>query len=733
MGYQGFVGLDVVIPHLKDNSIEADLMEILPILADENAVNEASKADLTHVTSRAANYLRSNQSELRWFGTKLVHVLCLHPRIIASDAGNYISALTKIIESKCYITSTIDVRQITCLESAISTLDFIMDKIRHKVALTREILTPRLPSIIQSLVSVMNLCPKPANFVLHKLFMNNTTTLRPFTTKIQKELRILLDDDEGLHKMDNELQSLVVSNFVTIQYALERTNTEEIYKQKLLHLLIEMKEVFEIYSEFLDLNEDSNLQKLLAALPSLPHNEEEIGNYKPLFPSLDIDSLEPLDILQISRRLHLLISLLKAFISNPRGTAVKLPLGYVISFLELNLSLDLRFSPMKREFRDVSLKKTVEYSIIKNKTCALELLTQLPSIFGGNLLPHFSSLLSVYELSVPVEIRKNGHITIIEERVWSQLGFIHQILLAASELLSLTYNVVNITPLLKLVDVALLITKSRLPKLDQSNSNGGSFLKRKKKGGQVIPLSDMLSHQHLFTITASKRTLAVVRQFFATVLKSCLLPSSKQSEILRFVIIDTVKHRNEVKMDKNLQELIHNSILFPGHDRNSILPIISSIISDKFLSVFMNPRFPISPRRDTTENGITGTNRVTISYIDDGEDEDSEEELDNDDSLSKRQKTSDIATDVIDSNGVDTVESMSKNEEPDTGLTDITLVEQEPVKISSWKREETRVEVSVSRVDKEATDQISNEYDSDSNSEFEIPVIVANDSEDDDE
>lgn len=348
MGYQGFVGLDVVIPHLKDNSVESDLMEILPIIADENAVNEASKADLTHVTSRAANYLRSNQPEVRWFGTKLVHVLCLHPRIIASDAGNFISALTKIIGSKCFITSTIDVRQITCLESAISTLDFIMDKIRHKVALTREILTPRLPSIVQSLVSVMYLCPKPANFVLRKLLMNNTTTLRPFTSKIQKELIILLDDDEGLHKMDDELQSLVVSNFVTIQYALERTNTEEIYRQKLLHLLIEMKEVFEIYSEFLDLNEDPNLQKLLASLPSLPHNEEEKGNYKPLFPSLDIDTLEPLDTLKISRRLHLLTSLLREFISNSSGIAVKLPLGYVISFLELNLSLDLRFAPMKR-------------------------------------------------------------------------------------------------------------------------------------------------------------------------------------------------------------------------------------------------------------------------------------------------------------------------------------------------------------------------------------------------
>lgn len=243
----------------------------------------------------------------------------------------------------------------------------------------------------------------------------------------------------------------------------------------------------------------------------------------------------------------------------------------------------------------------------------------------------------------------------------------------------------------------------------------------------------MLSHQHLFTITASKQTLAVVRQFFATVLKTCHLPSSKQSQILRFVVIDTVKHRSEARIDKNLQELIHNSILFPGHDRNSILPIISSIISDEFLSVFMNPRFPISPRRDTTEGGNIGSNGVTISYIDDG-DEDSDDELDDDDSLSKKQKTSDVITEGVDSYEVDTVEILNKNDEPEnTGLNHNPLVEQEPVKISSWKREETQVEVSVSGLAKETAVQISNEYDSDSNSEFEIPVIVANDSDDDDE
>ncbi|GME84686.1 unnamed protein product [Ambrosiozyma monospora] len=321
------ITLESIIPFLDgENIFNVDFTSLLSILSKESVIQNASKNELNHLCSRVNNYLKSNNTNYRWLGSKLFIVLNLHPEILmSSHTINFINALIKIIESKCFIRdlSRPPYQEVVTLRSAVYALDFIIEKIKGKPALTREVLTPKLPQIITVLLDLVPLIPEKVIPLLHKLLINNSTTFRPFGTKFEKQLLNLLHDDQNFEKFDAELMSCILKSLVLLSFSLTRTNANEVWRQKVVQLILEIKSVVTIYSHFLNTEDDQDLTSYLEMLPKLPENPDDLKTiFKPL--SIDVNDT-PFDFLKINRRIRVLTSLLAEYIQTSTTLTVKKP------------------------------------------------------------------------------------------------------------------------------------------------------------------------------------------------------------------------------------------------------------------------------------------------------------------------------------------------------------------------------------------------------------------------
>lgn len=89
-------------------------------------------------------------------------------------------------------------------------------------------------------------------------------------------------------------------------------------------------------------------------------------------------------------------------------------------------------------------------------------------------------------------------------------------------------------------------------------------------------------------------------------------------------------YNKDQNISQELKELLINSVLYPGFEKNSMLPIITSLLGDDpLLSVFNNPRFPPLPTY-IKKSGLV----IEDDEEEESEDEDEEmEENENDGSL----------------------------------------------------------------------------------------------------
>ncbi|GMG39364.1 unnamed protein product [Ambrosiozyma monospora] len=528
---------------------------------------------------------------------------------MSSHTINFINALIKIIESKCFIRdlSRPPYQEVVTLRSAVYALDFIIEKIKGKPALTREVLTPKLPQIITVLLDLVPLIPEKVIPLLHKLLINNSTTFRPFGTKFEKQLLNLLHDDENFEKFDAELMGYIMKSLVLLSFSLARTNANEVWRQKVVQLILEIKSVVTIYSHFLNTEDDQDLTSYLEMLPKLPENPDDLQTiFKPL--SIDVNDT-PFDFLKINRRIRVLTSLLAEYIQTSTTLTVKIPLGYLVTIGETFVGFNLRFSTIKRDIRDTSLRSTIAYSVADLNKIGAEFLSLLPFIFKGDIIPHMNSVFSSLDTVIPVE-RINGKITVDSRKVIENEELMFELLETTKNYLELVDNFTDLSTLNKIIDASLILSKPRVPRLpDQNNNenNGQSGLSKKKSKKGNVSFSDLLSHQHLFIEKPTDKKMTILRRFFKTLLGRTHLSNSKQTEILRFAILDAVANSKNLKdgfiddSNRDIGELLETAMLYPGFNEASIsvLPIISSLIGKNNIlaSVLTCPRFPVLPKK----------------------------------------------------------------------------------------------------------------------------------------
>ncbi|ODV83982.1 hypothetical protein CANARDRAFT_183705, partial [[Candida] arabinofermentans NRRL YB-2248] len=603
--------LDSILPYLQNDAInEIDFTYLLSILSKPSTITNANKTDLNHLCSRVNNYLKSNNTRYRWLGSKLVIVINLHSELLMSNHTlTSMNALIKILETKCFIQdeSKPIYQSILTLESCCDSLEFLIEKIKGKPTLTRELLTPKLPGIINALLMNIQIIPSKVVSLLYKLLLNNSTTFRPFGSKFEKSLMVLLNDDLNFNKFEIDLQNKILKSLVLVSFNLTRFNPLDIWRNKLNDLILEIKSVLSIYSEFLNLNDDVDLISNLTTLPKLP---DDLTNFKTIFKPLSIDIDEnSLDLLKINKRLQILINLLIEYLKTYTISNIKCPIGYIIKIGEILCAFNIKFISIKREIRDLSIKNTIKYSLLELNYIGLNLLNSLPELFGGDLLPHFNSILSSLDTLIPIK-RINGKITVDDESIYENEKLIILNLKTCSNYLSLVELFNDMSLINKIIDSALILTKSRLPKtIDQPlTNNTTSSSSKHKKVSNTISFSDLLSHEHLFIINPSISKLNILRNFFKLIISKCQLTTSKLSEITRFIILDSVKNLNLLNDGKlndsnKLQiDLLTTLLLFPGYNLEtsiSIIPMIENLIglNSELVSILTNPRFPILQTR----------------------------------------------------------------------------------------------------------------------------------------
>ena len=119
---------------------------IIPILESIQqqllSLDKINKTDLKHLVSRTNNLAQSHDEYKKWCGINVIHLLGNNFEVLAQNGQTFFSILLKVLETANPTTN------VKIINSTIECLNNLCNNIRGKPALTREILTPKLPNII---------------------------------------------------------------------------------------------------------------------------------------------------------------------------------------------------------------------------------------------------------------------------------------------------------------------------------------------------------------------------------------------------------------------------------------------------------------------------------------------------------------------------------------------------------------------------------------------------------
>ncbi|EMG48177.1 hypothetical protein G210_1306 [Candida maltosa Xu316] len=722
------MSINIILEEIKDTP-----SSIIPILSllhnDKQILTNLTKPELNHLISRTLNLVRSPQPYNKWCGINLIRVLVTDYTILASEGNNLISSLLKVLESYNY---TIDVKILT---SCIDAIDVMSDLIRGKPTLTREILTPKLSSIIGYYFEYLHFAPHLVLTSLQKILKNHPTTFRPFGNKLSAKLVGLINSPEFVN-VPGDLQVAMYDTLAMLP-VIEKTEPETKWYGDVINILGEIGELVQVYQEFLNFKDD---QELINSLKKLRKPSVKILS------DISIDFNRPKSILKISDNVNILFGLLKSYLSVETPFSVKVPLGLVLTTCEVVCSINVKFLAFKGDIRDDTIKKLIQLSLVENYKSAISVLSTL-TIFQGSLISHMSTIWSILETLIPYKNKR-----VVEKDVLDHESLYDDLLNCMVDYLSLLGYVSDNTQLLRFVDLALILIE---PRIKNNNSNNDAQSKnspnpskkqpKKRKNTSAVPLSDILSHEHLFMDQIPTSTIKTVRSFINQIIaKVPQLPPTQHYKIMRYVIIESIhaKYYNlKHVVPKELKALLIDAVLYPGYDKISILPIVSSILGDdRLLSVFNNPRFPPLPKY------INMSNQVDID-----EEEDDEEEVVavKSDSFSvesienpfKKRKLEEEDTVVVEEPKVDDVEKPKVDDaeevtKPELVVADPKEIEEIPVAVEPEVQIEDKIEVDdvvddIKPVADIVPETKQEESEDDESSDFEMPEINLDQDSDD--
>ncbi|SCU83588.1 LAMI_0C03796g1_1 [Lachancea mirantina] len=602
------------IANLLESTSGYEFQAVLQSLTDAQYVNQQLlKSELFILVNRVLKLLRSGDDYLLWKGCNVILVLCAYnPVILCAHADVFLKELYLKLEKKVeYYSSSVSSEQgRIVLTNLVHTVGYLIDLIRGKPAVTREVLTPKLSAIIPTFIKLSQYEPRLCLPFLKKLLYKNTNTFRPFVNKLYNVLVILLTKD--YQSFDVATKRLICDTFAythLIKLNPQTKNSssghhsvrkDEQYRHGLLLVLSQIRPLITLCGELFDFSADFEMERLVA---SLPDYQGENFNSVGFFEALDVDMNKPFTLWRISERLDVLNNLIISFCSLATPFAIRVPIGGISKVIQALLNLSVDYLPLKRGLRrDAELLSVIENLSSKMQHEGVKLFQNLAPIYGRCLIPFYPELLGSLELIVPT---RKGSTNVDFQRVKKIRPALKDVFELLSHILPAMgrfFDDGSLAP--KLVDVALHFTKSMnltlslLSGIDQSDKKGGSNKKDKKSNKRLTgSMSDVFSHPEAFTIENSFEFYAFINEFLTTMIRHKSIPSNHHVKITRYAIQNaTVLNEQLNYVPASFRDLLRALVLCPGSERCSILPMAVSLLKktgDELYGVICNPRLPL--------------------------------------------------------------------------------------------------------------------------------------------
>lgn len=611
-------GISLVSLANKLDSCHGDeLKYILKMLRSSSYVKEELlKTDLNLFSNKVLKLIRSSDDYSIWKGCHIIIVLCSYnPVVLVSQSGYFLHALCEKLEEKAgYYSQTVSTYQgKVIISTLIESIDLVMNLTRGKPALTRESLTPKLPMIIPILISLTQLEPNLCLPVLKRLLYKNTSTCKPYASKLRLAVINLITNN--YHTFENRTRMLICDVFAylhlikPIPHYQDETQghhkkfPDESWRTGLMCILCQFKPIMSLCGEILDISVNSDLHLIFEALPVLPENETEAENF---LPYLNVDMNNPTTLWNIVERTRILVDLLISFISLPTPFFLRTPLGNIINIFHVLLNMTTNYLPLKRGLKyNSDLISVISDVLPQLQFQGIRLIKVICDVHGLCILPHLRSIMASLELFIPL---KKDSLVNYSKCIGIKYELFH--LTELVHLLSdkLPHNVDDIELFHKLVDVSLYLLndQSMLDGVSGTLNNASpqtsasKHIKKQKKNSRLNAggMSDLFSHPQSFVIKTDLKQYDLINSFFCVTTRSWKLKSVQQIKIIRYCIIKSLTFKETLGfIPPSFINLLQTLVLFPGSERTSILPIAVSLLKETgndIFELFCNPRLPVS-------------------------------------------------------------------------------------------------------------------------------------------
>lgn len=594
---------------------DSEFIAILKCLRSPAYVNEQLlKSELGLLVTKTLALLRSSHEIAIWRGCQTAVVICTYnPLVLCAHAGQLLAAIYSKLEQKVDYYSSSTPQTKVLLQTLVFALSSLMNLMRGKPSLSREGLVPKLKAIIPTLITLAQYEPRLTLPTLKILLYKNTTTFRPFANKFRVVLVNLITSE--YEHFDKKTKQLLSDNFAYLHLiklqgsaaedeaqAHHKSYQDDNWRIGIFSVLSQFKPILDICGEILDLEQDKELQKLINSLTFT--NNTKGSEASDFLSGLKLDMNSPMTLLEITRRLNLLVDLLSSFLSLPTPYPVRIPLGTCISISEALLSMTRNFLPLRRDVRgDAELSSVIRDLLPQIQFSGIKLLSSISQTYGKLCLSMLPSILGSLELFIPLQ-QKSSKID-LDRCASLKSEMIGLFNLVNSFLPHMGHHMQEVDFFTKLVEVALHLTKDASTvdlvfnqQATNTLNNRKNLKKKQKKDNSSGSLSDLYTHPEKFKLESSDRLLCEVNHFLRGIISTWKVPSSQQLRILKYTISTAVQFKQQQGfIPKSLLELLRTEVLYPGDERVSILPLAVSLLkesSDEVFDILCHPRLPLS-------------------------------------------------------------------------------------------------------------------------------------------
>lgn len=546
----------LVIPYLTESP--TNVQSVLYVLGTNASLFNSPKSEINVLVKRTIEYLRSSQVYKKWLGCHLAKIISCQPTILSNHVSSILNELLNLDNPQLQLIAENSILSI-CLN------------IKGKPALTRQVLTPKLPAIISKLLvfggaDEQQMVNKLS--IITMLIHNHPTLFRPFGTKYEKALVTMLQDREFGGK-SARFQEAVIVSFISL--SLINKNPSLQWRIYLNSVLAEFKSVLQVLAQLKDGTVPASLE--LAIPTELDAHNVSHFSLEPL----DINLNEIASLTLVNSRLNLLLKMLQLFLTTPLGNhIVSVPIQLYINVSTVLINTQLLGYSSSLLLGNVNLKNAMDYCFWRLQLNGVALLTQLLVSFPENSLTYFA------EVSALIANCSNQYIQ--EYR---------QVISLASSLLR-TFNSGNLRDfsfLLKVINNSLLL-------VDPSDTQ----IVTSKKPKLAIEIGDFLLTQ----TTLDGKLAGEIVDFYLLVIKNVSnLSLTQLNKIQTFAVLHSLHMIQAGGLPENLVQLLQSFVLYQNrNEKFSLLPIVVNLLNlagnsnNEIIGLLINPRFPIVNKKE---------------------------------------------------------------------------------------------------------------------------------------